>query len=209
MFISRLGIASLISAGVLAFAVLIHQSWPLKMAALGALGVSALLIGYSLKTSSLPEILGLAQPGPGTFIYILAGGILGFALGLFTRLHFKLAMLPAIFTGVALIASLTGAAEELLFRGYLQGYLNPLNRFFALIFAALAHTAYKLLVIYSLGRPSEFDFLFLAQWTLLGGLAFGCLRLFSKSTYPPLLAHVVFDILVYGGSGSLPFWVWT
>jgi len=203
------GYASLAVAGILVFALFIHDPWPLKIIALGALLASALLIGYTLIQTSLPETIGLAKPELRTYLFILSGLILGFALGIFTRLHFKLGMLPATLTLVAVVAPLTGAAEELLFRGYLQGFLNPVNRIFALVFAAIAHTGYKVLVIYSLARPQEFDFLFLAQWTLLGGLAFGLLRLLSRSTYPPLVAHAVFDILVYGGSVAIPFWVWT
>lgn len=165
-------------------------------------------MGFTLRQDSLQHVFGIGKPSLKFFLYSLAGLLLGCAMGMFTRQHFKLTLLPTTLTLIALIAPLTGAMEELVFRGYIQGKLNPLNRIFALVYAALAHTAYKLLVIYSLGRPQEFDFLFLAQWTLLGGLAFGGLRLLSNSIFPPVLAHAVFDILLYGGLLLAPFWVW-
>jgi len=130
-------------------------------------------------------------------------------MGIFTRLHFSMSLLPATLTLVAVIAPMTGAVEELIFRGYVQGILNPVNRIFALVFAAITHTAYKLLILYSLGDPPEFDFLFLAQWTFLGGLVFGILRDQSGSVIPPLIAHAIFDIILYGGLLVAPFWVWS
>jgi membrane protease YdiL (CAAX protease family) len=208
-FIRQLGFASLALAGLLVFALFIHHPWPSKILALSGLLGTAILVASTLRQTSPMIVLGLGKPGRGVYVYSLAALILGLALGIITRLHFKLTLLPATLTLVALIAPLTGAMEELVFRGYLQGMLIPQNRFVALIYAALAHTVYKVLVIYSLGRPLEFDFLFLAQWTLLGGLAFGGLRLFSRSLIPPLIAHAVFDILVYGGSLTFPFWVWS
>ena len=208
-FIRQLGFASLALGGLLVFALFIHHPWPAKIFALIGLLGTAILMAFTLRQTSHLIVLGLGKPGRSVYFYGLAALILGMILGMFTRSHFKLTLLPATLTLVALIAPLTGAMEELVFRGYLQGMLIPHNRFVALIYAALAHTVYKVLVIYSLGRPLEFDFLFLAQWTLLGGLAFGGLRLFSGSIIPPLIAHAVFDILVYGGSLTVPFWVWS
>lgn len=203
-----LGNVSLVVTGLLIFALFIHQPWPARAIALGGLLAAALLMGFTRSQTALLNTLGLGMPGRRILLFTVLGIFLGVALGMFTRKHFNLGLLPATLTLVALIASLTGAVEELLFRGYIQGSLNPVNRIFALVYAAFTHTAYKLLVIYSLGRPMEFDFLFLARWTLLGGLAFGALRLLSRSVYPPLFAHAVFDILVYGASLTLPFWVW-
>lgn len=203
-----LGNVSLVVTVVVIFALFIHQAWPARAIALGGLLAAALIMGFTRGHTSFVHVLGLGRPGRRILLFCVAGFILGSALAMFTRKHFNLNLLPATLTLVALIAPLTGAVEELLFRGYIQGSLNPLNRIFALVYAALTHTAYKLLVIYSLGRPMEFDFLFLAQWTLLGGLAFGGLRLLSRSVYPPVFAHAAFDILVYGGSVTLPFWVW-
>lgn len=203
-----LGNASLVLAGILVFALFIHHPLPAKLFALAGLLISALAITFTSRQDSLWKLLGMDELTLRIILFTGVGLLLGSAFGIFTRKHFNLSLFPVSLSLVAVLAPLTGAMEELVFRGYIQGKLNRLNPIFALIYAAIAHTVYKLLVIYSLGRPQEFDFLFLAQWTLLGGLAFGLLRYFSRSIYPPLMAHAIFDVLVYGGSVVLPFWVW-
>jgi membrane protease YdiL (CAAX protease family) len=201
--------ATLVLAGILVFACFIHDSLPAKLLAFGGLLVCALTIVTGSGQDAFLKILGLGELSLKGLLFTGAGMLLGTAFALFTRLHFHLSPFPGSLSLVAVVASLTGATEELVFRGYIQGRLNRVHPFFALGYAAIAHTAYKLLVIYSLGRPGEFDFLFLTRWTLLGGLVFGFLRYFSKRIYPPLAAHVLFDVLVYGGSVVLPFWVWS
>jgi hypothetical protein len=121
---------------------------------MSALLASALIIGFTQRQGSLLSIFGIGKPSLRVYLLMIVGLMVGTALGIYTRHHFELALLPATLTLVAVIAPLTGAMEKLLFRGYIQG---------------------KLLIFYSLGRPHEFDFLFLAQWTFLGGLVFGSL----------------------------------
>lgn len=207
--ISNLATVSLVVAGIFLFALFIHKSWPSKIVSLIALMASGLIMAYPLRQVSFLSLIGTGKPTLRISLFMMAGLIVGSALGVFTRRHFELSLLPATLTLVALTAPLTGAMEELVFRGYIQGKLNFINPIFAVIYAALAHSVYKLLLIYSLGRPLEFDFQFLAQWTFLGGLAFGILRLLSKSIFPPVIAHAVFDILLYGGLLIAPFWVWS
>ena len=207
--IAGLAAVSLVVAGIFLFALFIHKPWPWKIIALSALLASALIIGFTPREVSLLSILGIGKPSLRIYLLMMVGLIIGTALGIYTRHHFELGLLPVTLTLVAVIAPLTGAMEELLFRGYIQGKLNSINPIFAVLYAAISHTAYKLLVIYSLGRPLEFDFLFLAQWTFLGGLAFGSLRFFAQSIFPPLIAHAIFDIILYGGLLTAPFWVWS
>ncbi|MCK5693629.1 MAG: CPBP family intramembrane metalloprotease, partial [Bacteroidales bacterium] len=54
-----------------------------------------------------------------------------------------------------------------------------------------------------------FDFFYLIFWTFLGGLLIGTLRELSGSTIPPVIAHAVFDIILYGGLAIAPVWVWS
>jgi membrane protease YdiL (CAAX protease family) len=77
------------------------------------------------------------------------------------------------------------------------------------VYASAVHTSYKLLVILTLSVPLQFDFFFLVFWTFVGGLLFGALREFSQSSLPAMMAHAVFDVVVYGGLATLPVWVWT
>ncbi len=61
----------------------------------------------------------------------------------------------------------------------------------------------------TLSLPLQFDLFFLVVWTLVGGLLFGLLREKSGSAFPPLIAHAMFDIVLYGGLATAPLWVWT
>jgi membrane protease YdiL (CAAX protease family) len=50
---------------------------------------------------------------------------------------------------------------------------------------------------------------FVALWTFVGGITFGLIRELSSSVIPPILAHAMFDLLVYGAVARAPWWVWT
>lgn len=176
---------------------------------MGGLSVSALIIGYSIRHISILPAFGISKPGRKTFFYALPAIITGLFLGMLTRNKFGLSLLPSTLGILALISPIIGALEELVFRGYIQGHLFPLGRIFPLIFTATAHTGYKSLVILTLSSSLQFDLMFLIMWTFLGGIVFGILRELSGSVIPPVIAHVVFDVVLYGGLSVAPAWVWS
>ena len=141
--------------------------------------------------------------------YMIPALILGMGLGWLTRLTFDLSPFPASVSHFALIAPLIGATEELIFRGFIQGYLRPIGRIFSVVYTSAVHTCYKLLVILSLSVPLQFDFFFLVIWTFLGGVVFGALKEGAKSSVPPVIAHAMFDIILYSGYAVAPVWVWS
>lgn len=205
----RILIVSLIISGILLFAGLIHCPFPLKLFAFAALSGSAVLIAYSIRGNPILDAFGLVRIGPKILWWCIPAIVAGIGLGILTRHTFDLSALPAQARRFAFIAPLIGAVEELVFRGYIQGYLRPIGRIFSVSYAAAVHTCYKLLIILTLSMPLKFDFFFLILWTFLGGMLFGFLRDFSKSTYPPMIAHALFDILLYGGLSVAPAWVWS
>ena len=195
--------------GILMFAGFIHQLFPLKLIAFGGLAVTAGVIAYSTRDMAILEAFGIGHLNRKVLLYTLAAIGLGALLGILTRNRFEMTLVPAGFTGVAFVAPLVGVAEELVFRGFIQGHLRPAGKFLSIVAASSIHTCYKLLVILSLGLPLHFDFFFLILWTFLGGLLFGILRELSRSTIPPLIAHAVFDIVLYGPLATAPVWVWS
>lgn len=195
--------------GILIFAGFIHRPFPLILAGFGGLAGTALVIGFSSRNRTLPEAFGIGSIKRKLIYYVFPAILLGIILGILTRNRFELTLVPAGFTGIALVAPLVGAVEELVFRGYIQGHLRPVGKIFSLIIATVAHTSYKLLVILTLAIPLQFDFFFLILWTFIGGLLFGTLRELSGSSIPPLLAHAVFDVVLYGGLATAPVWVWS
>ncbi len=158
---------------------------------------------------TIREAFGIGRLNRRILLYTLPAVLLGVLLGIFTRNRFELTLIPAGFAGVVFVAPLIGAFEEVVFRGYIQGQLRPVGMIFSIVSASSVHTCYKLLVILTLAIPLQFDFFFLIFWTFVGGLLFGTLRELSGSAIPPIIAHAVFDIVLYGGLATAPVWVWS
>ena len=195
--------------GILLFAGFIHHPFPLQLLAIGGLACTAVVIGFSIRHMTILEAFGLNRLNRKVLLYVLPAIVLGLVLGILTRSRFELTLIPAGFTGVAIVAPLVGSSEELVFRGYIQGHMRPVGKVFSILTASALHTSYKLLVILSLAIPLQFDFFYLIFWTFVGGLLIGTLRELSGSTLPPMIAHAVFDIVLYGGLASAPVWVWS
>jgi membrane protease YdiL (CAAX protease family) len=204
----RIRDVSLAVLSILVFASAIHQSFPIKLIALLGLGGTALVIAFSSGKQGALELFGLDRIRKQSLLYILPAAGMGILLGMLSRNSFDISLFPARITGVALVAPMVGAVEELIFRGYIQGHLRPIGRIFSIIYASAVHTSYKLLVILSLTIPLQFDFFYLVLWTFLGGLLFGSLKELSRSSLPPVIAHAVFDVVLYGGLAAFPAWVW-
>lgn len=205
----RIRDATLVVAGILLFAVFIHDPWPGKGLAFIGLAGAAIMTGYSIRYISILEAFGVSKLSGRILTFTIPAIMLGLGLGVATRNSFDLTPLPVAVNSLAILAPLVGAMEELVFRGYIQGHLRSIGRIFSIMYAATVHTSYKLLVILTLSIPLQFDFFFLVIWTFLGGIAFGALREFSRSTVPPIIAHAVFDIVLYGGMAVAPAWVWS
>ncbi len=175
---------------------------------MAGLAATAAIIAFSLRGRSLQQAFGLERIRKFALLYFIPAIALGIFMGMLTRNSFDQSLFPARITGVALVAPLVGALEELIFRGYIQGHLRPIGKTFSVVYTSAVHTSYKLLVILSLSAPLQFDFLFLVFWTFVGGLLFGTLRDLSRSCLPPMMAHAVFDVVLYGGLATAPLWVW-
>jgi membrane protease YdiL (CAAX protease family) len=206
---SRFRDAFLSLAGILLFAGFIHQPFPLLMLSAGGIAGAALVITFSIRNIPVLLAFGIDQLNRRILIYCLPAILLGISLGILTRQKYDLSLIPDGFTRFALVAPLVGGVEELIFRGYVQGLMRPMGRSLSIVYAAIAHTGYKLLLILSLPGLLQFDYFFLICWTFAGGLLFGLLREVSGSTIPPVIAHAVFDVILYGGMAIAPVWVWS
>lgn len=195
--------------GILIFAAFIHQAFPLVLLAIAGISMAGAAIAYAIRGQTIAEAFALDRFHRKVLLFCLLAIPVGALLGMLTRNTFDIALFPVRFTLVAVVAPLVGAFEELIFRGFIQGHLRPIGRYFSVVYASSVHTCYKLLVILTLSVPLQFDFFFLVFWTFFGGLLFGTLREFSQSTLPAVVAHAVFDVVVYGGLATMPVWVWT
>ncbi len=136
----------------------------------------------------------------------------GLMLGLMYSILYSISMGTNIFPQslhrFAMVAALIGTMEELIFRGFIQGHAGKINTPFGVLFAGFSHSAYKscLFIIPANMLDIHIGVLFLL--TFVAGLLAAFLKEISKSTIPAIVAHAVFDILVYGECLQAPWWVW-
>jgi len=203
-----LAVAALLSV----FALTIRTGWPLVLLAALALALAGLAIGQAIGRARTPLlVLGIARPDRRVVIMSAIGCALGCVLGMGLRWASDASIFPAAPGAFVLVAAAIGAAEELVYRGYVQGRFAAFGAFPAAAFAALCHAGYKcaLFAIPSASDPATgVDLVLLASGTFLGGLAFGALKESARNVLPAVAAHVCFDIVVYGGLSTAPWWVW-
>jgi len=197
------------SAGMVLFGLCAHQGLPWRAVGAGGLLIAAATIAASRSgTLSPPAVLGLEGFSRRIGLFTLLGGVIGGSAGLLHRSSLGIALWPA--QGAepfVLVACLIGATEEFVYRGWLLGRARVLGWPAAVLVAALAHAAYKAALFAWPPSPPPVDVLGLLLWTAAGGLVLGLLRVFTGSVIPSLVAHAVFDFVVYRSVAHAPWWV--
>lgn len=199
------------SVGMVVFAALSHRGLPWIVFGVGGLLAAAAAIEQSFRSADSPaSLLGLCGPSRRALLFTAAGCAVGAGLGLLYRTRMGMRPLPVGgLTMFVALACVVGATEELVYRGWMQGRLRVFGWPAAVMGAAVAHAAYKTALFVWPPELMNLPLVVLATWTAAGGIVFGLLREFSGSVVPPMLAHAVFDFLVYGAVARAPWWVWT
>ncbi len=201
--------AAAATAGMVLFALAAHTPLPTFLLAIAGLGLTTLAISASLSSpDSLGSLFGVTGSSGSLVWWSLFG--LGAGVGLAVLFRYS-ADRPLILTSLqsfVFVAAAIGAAEELLFRGFVQGRLARLGWPAAVVMAAFAHTAYKTALFAFSPEDLVIRFATLASLTFIVGAIFGLTRHLSGSVLPALTAHVLFDVFVYGDWVGAPWWVW-
>lgn len=196
--------------GLILFALFSHRGLP--WIAAGAAGLAAAAFWMQRSFASLrniPSFLGLSAPSLRVLPISLIGCAAGAGLGAYYRVSFSMTAFPdAPLAPFAIVACCIGAAEELIYRGWMQGRLRNLGRPLAVLAAAAAHAAYKTALFAFPPQPARVDYFAIAALTLAGGAVFGVLRELSGSVIPAVAGHAAFDLMVYGTMAQAPWWVW-
>jgi membrane protease YdiL (CAAX protease family) len=141
-----------------------------------------------------------SKRAPFWLVAALAGSA---AAAIFYRQYLGQPWAPGSLRPFVLAALLIGLTEELIFRGYIFGAFSRAPAL-AIGLSAAAHTLYKTALFWS---DPGFSLWQLSLLTLLFGLLLGLMRWDSRSLWPCILFHAVFDVWVYG-DGAAPWWVW-
>ncbi|MGB2755554.1 MAG: CPBP family intramembrane glutamic endopeptidase [Phycisphaerae bacterium] len=204
------GEAAVAGAGMVLFALFAHSlSATFAFSAAGLTLTAAALVRAVVRSRSPLILFGLAPVARKTALYAALGAALGLGLSVWYRWHIGAPPLPEAFRGFALVAALIGSAEEVLYRGYVQGRVRRLGPVGAVACAALLHTAYKSALFALPGAAATIDLEFIVAATFIGGLVFGALRQLSGNVLAPLAAHAAFDLVVYAELAAAPWWVWS
>lgn len=199
------------SVGMIVFALFWHHGLPWNAIGFTGLVLTAgAIAGHEQRTRTRPaDLFGLDRCSIKTVAYAFLGAGLGAWAGLWHRSGLGLPLQPP--AGVqpfVIVACLIGAAEELLYRGWLFGHARRFGWPAAVAIAALAHAAYKTALFAWPPMPIAVNLPDMMLWTTCGGIVLGLLRTSSGSIVPAIVAHAAFDFVVYRGMGSAPWWVW-
>lgn len=206
---SHPGAVAVAAAAMVIFAACAHRPWPEKSVAVAGLLVAAGAVERSLRGGgSMARMLGFGPERRRLAALVPVGAALGLGLAMLARWAIDRPLLPHSLQPFVLLACAVGAAEEVVYRGWMQGRLAGLGRASAIGLAALAHAGYKTaLFVWPAGGQSP-DLVWIGAWTALGGIGIGALREAARSTWPSIAAHVVFDLVMYGAFASAPWWLW-
>jgi len=197
------------SAGMVIFAAAAHAGLPLFLLAGGGLLLTSWAIAVSFRgASSRLRLFGFTRPPQRTVAWVAGGLLLGIGLAFILRSTSHRPILPTGLEPFVLTAIAIGAAEELLFRGFIQGRFAAFGWGAAVALAAFAHTTYKVALFAFPPEGVDIRLGILGLFTFLVGLLLGFMRHRSGSVFPPLCSHVAFDILVYGDWEAVPWWIW-
>lgn len=190
------------------FASLIQREGASRFLAYLTLLGTAMIIARSVSgIPSFRAVFGLDIFNRKVLAFSLAGLAFGMVLAILNNHMLGAHPLPRTLTAFALLAPLIGIAEELVFRGYIQGRLFSQGPLFSILIASGGHTFYKYLVIKTYPGDLLETYTWLVLLTFGVGTVFGWMKLRSESVIPAALAHAVFDVAVYGGMQSIPVWV--
>jgi membrane protease YdiL (CAAX protease family) len=197
-------------AGIEVFAVFSHGRTVPFIISVAGLVVAAIIINMNARTfKDLWQLFGFGKISGVTVIYIVISLLFGILIAVLFRKHKHDLPMPSSLTYFVIPALLIGATEELVFRGFIQGHTRRIGVMVSILFATLAHTAYKYSFILAQQSAYETDILFLVKWTIFGGFIFSLLKEYSNNIVVPIAGHALFDLLVYGDCINAPWWVWS
>jgi membrane protease YdiL (CAAX protease family) len=197
------------SFALMIFSFFIHYKLPVKLVSFASLLVAAFIFNRRYQLSSdFKSLFSNSYSLAIKILFIVSGLLLGILYAVLYRWHLDITLFPASVHLFVLAAAMIGSVEELVFRGFIQDSVKGFSGPVSILFSTLSHTGYKCCLFLAPVLAVDVNIGFLAFWTFFAGLLSGILRHISKSILPSMIAHALFDILVYAEFISAPWWVW-
>ncbi len=201
--------AILCTIALMVFAFFIHYEFPFRLLSIVALFIPAYFFNRNLKSlADLRKITDESVSLKIISLWIIAGIFLGLLFAILYRWHLEISLFPKSLHFFMFAAALIGCMEEIVFRGFIQNYVKSISTPFSIFFSTISHTAYKCCLFLSPMAVTDINIGFLAFWTMIAGILLGITKHLSKSLLPAIIAHGLFDILVYAEYVKAPWWVW-
>ena len=198
----------LLSILLAVFSWFIHDQWPMRLFSfLALLAISWIISDHYQFLKELVYQLKHDFLSGKMAIFNLIGLQLGIAVALYFRYSSQMTVLPLSWHWFLVIGVAIAIAEECMFRGIVQSTAEKMHYQAAPLVAALIHSAYKVTIFIPLANSNpDVTSLFVGSFIAFAGL--GYLKQFANSIVPAIIAHVVFDVLVYAEYTHAPWWVW-
>jgi membrane protease YdiL (CAAX protease family) len=190
--------------GILFFSYFIHHPSELRILAILCLLVIAFLMVAEKNLSE--KLLGTIRSRRSLIIWTIIATSGAFILAAYSRMDASLSIVPQKLFLFAPVAVCIGILEELMFRGWLFSHLSKWTTWTAVLITPLAHAAYKSILFLSPYLPYQINAWDLFLVTFSAGVFLGLTRFYSGSVWPALIAHAIFDLLIYGDQ-PVPWWV--
>ena len=152
-------------AGIIVFAVFSHRKiFPFILSFAGLL-IAAIIINRNIRTiKDLKILFGFNRLSADTYFYLFVAVVFGVLIAVVYRNHQHNFILPGRLTWFAIPAMLIGSTEELVFRGFIQSHTRNISVIFSVLFATVAHTAYKCSFFLTHQSGYEMDIMFLMKY---------------------------------------------
>ena len=197
-----------ISTGLWTFAVLYRGTTAMQIFAAVVLLATAMLIVMLLLSHNAVLHTNIWRWPTESRNVLMLSIILTVALAAWYRISEQMTLLPFSIRWFVLLSVLIGATEELIFRGVIQGEAGRWHATGAVYLSALAFGGYKALLFILPAPENETNVFNLFIITFFAGILLGYARKNTGSIWPCLVAHGIFDLLVYMETAKPPWWVW-
>jgi membrane protease YdiL (CAAX protease family) len=197
------------STEIMVFAYLVTYPFPFKAIAFIPLVMVAFIISRDIDSLSITfKLLFRNLFSLKMLIQIVIGLELGIIAAIYYRGNLGMSILPAVIRPFVLVAVSVAIIEELVFRGFVQSQISKLNTDFAVVFAAFAHASYKACLFLSPVAIHQQNIVTFFIWSFSAYIVLGFLKHYSRSLVPVIIAHAIFDLVVYAEVLQAPWWVW-